>query len=116
MPMFSINAPKTTSDMSLARKKSKMVNYKKPIGQIGVSERYQYGFDGINYYVTEGILSEFVTRIHLTFDEAKQLFNALNWIEDCNFCFKKPSELIKKARKKKINNDDLFWFIVDNLN
>ena len=115
MPMFATQTPTTNGDLTTARKASKLSEYKKPIGDIGVSDRYQYGFDGDKYYVTEGFLCQYVTQVHLSLDEAKHLFNALNWVGDIDFCYKLPSKLVKEARKKKINGDSLFWFFVDSL-
>ena len=86
-----------------------------PIGTIGENSNFSYGYDGKKYYVTEGAFQYLVTRIHLTFDEAKQLFEALTFINSESTCIKKVSNVIKTARKAKWQGNDLFWWFVKTL-
>jgi hypothetical protein len=86
-----------------------------PIGTIAENLNFSYGYDGKKYYVTEGAFQYLVTRIHLTFDEAKQLFEALTFNNVEDICTKKVSNVIKSARKSKFEGDNLFWHFVKSL-
>jgi hypothetical protein len=111
MPQFNIHTPKTPSDMKAAR----LSKITLPVGIIGNNHFFSYGFDGNTYYVTEGILQYFVTKMHLCFDEAKQLYNALTFIDASEPNTKIINQAIKQGRKKNLSEDKLFWHLVDNL-
>ena len=83
-----------------------------PIGIIAENNLYAYGFDGQKYYVVEGVLQYYITKIHLTFDEAKQIFDALTFVGNVEICTKKIGSLVKLARKNKLFGQNLFWFFV----
>jgi len=111
MPMFNIHTPKTQSDMKAARLSKTTL----PVGIIGNNCLFSYGFDGNTYYVTEGILQYFVTKMHLSFDESKQLFNALTFIDASEPNTKIINQAIKQGRKNNLSEDKLFWHLVDSL-
>ena len=115
MPQFNQHTPMTQSDIRRYRIRYKMNRVIKPIGIIGENDYFKYGFDGSKYYVTHGVLDEFVTLISLTFEEAKHLFDAFNWCNTRSYSYRKVSDLIKSSRKLKINGDDLFWHFEDGL-
>ena len=111
MPLFNTNLPTTQGDLTKARLNKVLL----PIGTIGESNNFKYGFDGDYYYVTEGILDYLVTRIHLQFDEAKQLFDALNFLEASEPNPKLIASTIRNARKQKLKGIELFWYFVESL-
>jgi len=80
-----------------------------PVGVIGENASFAYGYDGDKYYVTEGVFEHFVTRVSLSFDEAKQLFEALTFSNAVEPCAKMISKLISSARKNNLKGMDLFW-------
>lgn len=88
-----------------------MTNTSLPIGTIAEKHNFSYGYDGKKYYVTEGCLRHLVTRIHLTFDEAKQLFDALCFNFPNNPNSKEISALIRQSRKEKLEGYDLFGLL-----
>ncbi len=86
-----------------------------PVGLIGENNKFAYGYDGEKYYVTEGAFQYVVTRMHLAFEEAKQLFEALTFENASEPCAKVVNALVKSARKQKLNGNDLFWHFVKGL-
>lgn len=112
MPQFSNHLPASARAIKEARTEYRRVK-SLPIGLIGESASFAYGWDGKKYYVTEGVFQFFVTRIHLTMDEAKQLFNALSFNNCYDPCSKKVNYAIKEARKNRLSGDFLFWFFTD---
>jgi hypothetical protein len=117
MPQFAIHKPVSISYLRDQINKDKLHEYSKPIGVIGENLNYSYGYEGDGrYYVTAGILGELVCgRMKLTFDQSKQLFDALN------FSDMKPEHLnynncisaLKIARKNKIEGKELFWLFLN---
>jgi hypothetical protein len=118
MPQFAIHTPMTSQDLRASINKSKLSKTTLPIGLIGESKglNFVYGYDGDKYYVAESVFEYLVTRVHLTFDEAKELFNALVFIDKTEPLTKSVSLAIKEARKQKLSGGDLFWFLTDNIN
>ena len=115
MPQFSLHTPESQGDMAAIRRVYRMENPSLPIGVIGESHNYKWGYNGEYYYVTEGVFEFLVTQIHLCLDEAKQLFESLNFCECSEPCQKAISMAVKGARKKKLSGDDLMWFFYDAL-
>ena len=116
MPQFSIHTPKAQCDMKQIRMQYKMQKTTLPIGIIGQSTNFAYGYDGEKYYVTEySILDYLVTNMNLFFEEAKYLFEALTFVGNPAPQPKLITKIIKSARKQKLTNQDLFWHIVDSL-
>lgn len=113
MPQFSIHTPKTQSDMRHIRKVEKLRQQHLPIGVIGQQGEFSWGYNGTSYYVSEGVWDYLVTRVHMTLDEAKQLFNALVWIEAKDTLLKIISNLIRSIRKLNISGDELMWKFID---
>jgi len=113
MPQFNLHTPTSQGDMKARRNNSRKKVL--PIGIIAESLQYAYGYDGDTYYVTEGALSHLVTRMILSLDEAKQLFNVLDFEELIEPNAKDISRVIKSARKNKLNGDDLFWYLQQEL-
>ncbi len=111
MPLFN-NTPSTITSIQKARKE-RAIKKSLPIGVIGENDSFKYGYNGEYYYVTEGILEYYVTKMHLTFPEAKALFDALVFIGNDNTCSLSVTSTIKKYRKKDFMNKSLFWGIVD---
>ncbi len=111
MPKFNLHTPKTQSDMKAMR----MSQVSLPVGLIGENNNFAYGYDGEKYYVTEGAFQYVVTRVHLAFEEAKQLFEALTFENASEPCAKVVNTLVKSARKQKLNGNDLFWHFVKGL-
>ena len=102
--------------MKILRKAMRMSKVSLPVGLIGENNNFAYGYDGEKYYVTENsILDYLVTKTYLTFDEAKQLFDALTFNNEHAPAPTKVTRLIKSARKQKLNNDNLFWHFVEGL-
>ena len=87
-----------------------------PIGLIATSKEFAYGYDGGKYYVSEGVFEYLVTRISLSLDEAKQLFNALTFIEASEPSPSSINIAIKLSRRQKLSGDDLFWMLTEKLN
>jgi hypothetical protein len=114
MPQFYKNLKSTDKAMIEARTEYNRVK-NLPIGLIGENNMFAYGWDGEKYYVSEGVFQYLVTKIHLGFDEAKQLFNALCFMNCSEPCSKKLASAIKKSRKQKLHGDSLFWFFCDNI-
>lgn len=113
MPQFALHAPKTQSDMANLRQKFRLDNAVLPVGVIGESKNFAYGYNGEYYYVTEGILCHLVTRKHLSFEESQKLFEALNWTEHSEPCPKTISTLIAGARKDGLIGDDLLFHFIN---
>jgi len=86
-----------------------------PIGVIGENNLFAYGFDGKKYWVSEGILGYYVAKIHLSFEESKQLFDALTFEAPSEICTKNISNLVRISRKKKLFGKNLFFFFVKNI-
>ena len=106
MPQFNLHTPKTQSDMFAMRKNKVTL----PTGVIGQNNDFSNGYDGDKYYVTEcSILDYYVTKTYLSFDEAKQLFNALTFVGKPAPKPSKITSLVKFARKQKLSGDELFW-------
>ena len=115
MPQFSHHAPSLPETLAKARSLSKLKQSHFPIGVIGESNSFGYGFNGEYYYVTEGVFSFLVSKVHFTLDEAEQLFNALTFIDASEPSSKIVSMAIKSARKQQLSGDDLMWNFVDSL-
>ena len=113
MPQFYTHIAKSQGDMKEIRENSRPVSL--PIGLIGENKDFAYGFDGDKYYVTEGVFGYIVTGIHLAYDEAKQLFNALTFIEASEPSVSVINTAIKLARKKSLSGDDLFWMLTEKI-
>ena len=111
MPKFNLHTPKTQSDI----KDMRIIKVSLPVGLIGENNDFAYGYDGDKYYVTEGSFQYIVTRMHLSFDEAKHLFEALTFQNASEPCTKVINALVKYARINKINGKDLFWHFVKGL-
>ena len=111
MPLFNTNLPTPLGNLAKARKNK----IKLPVGTIGESNNFSYGFNGEYYYVTEGILEYYVTKIHLKFDEAKQLFDSLNFIDAVEPSPKTVAVAIRSARKSRLKGANLFWHFVDTI-
>lgn len=109
MPQFSKHLPSTDKAMKEARAEYNRVR-SLTIGLIGESNQFAYGWDGDKYYVTEGALNHLVTKVHLTIDEAKELFNALSFNDCSEPCPKQIGSALKESRNQKLSGDDLFWF------
>jgi len=112
MPQFAIHCPVSAFEMR-KRLLPQYFNNHNPIGVISKNGEFEYGYDGDKYYVTESVFKFFVTKIHLSFDEAKQLCNALSFIEALAPCTKKVALSIKNARKQKLSGDTLFWHFTE---
>lgn len=115
MPQFNHHAPVTQSDLARARFLSSLEQSYYPVGVIGESSDFAWGFNGDHYYVAEGAFSFLVSKIHLAIDEAKQLFNALTFINASEPSPKTISLAVKSARKQRLSGDDLMWFFADKL-
>ena len=114
MPKFYTHTPKSQGNMKDVRVGNRKASL--PIGLIGESSSFAYGYDGDKYYVTEGVFQYLVTGVNLAFDEAKQLFNALDFNNSIEPSVKSVSSAIKDSRKEKLSGDDLFWFLTDKFN
>jgi hypothetical protein len=112
MAQFNIHSPKTQGDMKSIREASRKQVL--PIGLISENRNFAYGYDGDKYYVTESI-GYLVTRMQLAFEEAKQLFNALTFVEASEPKSDTINSLVKSSRKQDLSGDNLFWFYVDGL-
>lgn len=115
MPQFSHHAPATQSDLLAARRLANINQKHFPVGVIGESSDFEWGFSGDHYYVAEGAFSFLVSKVHLAIDEAKQLFNALTFIDASEPSSKDISLAVKLARKQRLSGDDLMWFFADKL-
>jgi len=113
MPQFNLNTPKSQADMKTIRENNRRQVL--PVGIIAESLGYAYGYDGDTYYVTEGSFYHLVTKIVLSQDEARQLFNVLDFEELVEPTSKDVSRVIKSARRLKLSNDDLFWYLQQEL-
>ena len=115
MPQFSHHAPVTQSDLLAARHLANVNQKHFPVGVIGELSDFEWGFNGDLYYVAEGVFSFLVSKIHFSIDEAKQLFNALTFINASEPSSKAISLAVKLARKQRLSCDDLMWFFADKL-
>ncbi|MFT6904181.1 MAG: hypothetical protein ACJAS1_000831 [Oleiphilaceae bacterium] len=115
MPQFSHNTPATPSDLLAARRLANINQKHFPIGVIGESSDFAWGFNGYHYYVTEGAFCFLVSKAHLSIDEAKQLFSALSFIDASEPSAKSISLAVKLARKQRLSGDNLMWFFADKL-
>jgi hypothetical protein len=115
MPQFSYHAPATQSDLANSRFLAKLQQSDFPVGLIGSKDGFSWGYDGSSYYVAEGVFEFLVTKMKLSLDQAKQLFNALNFINAIEPSPKAISRAIKLARKKLLLGDDLMWFFIEEL-
>jgi hypothetical protein len=115
MPQFSYHAPATQSDLAKSRFLAKLQQSDFPVGLIGSQNGFSWGYDGSSYYVSEGVFEFLVTNMKLSLDQAKQLFNALNFINAIEPSSKAISRAIKLARKKHLLGDDLMWFFIEEL-
>lgn len=115
MPQFSIHTPKSQSDMTAIRMNSRASKRYLPIGKIGESLNFSWGYNGEAYYVAEGVLEHLITRINLSLEEAKKLFEAVTFIESNEPCTKAVSKAVNASRKEKLIGDELMWFFVDAL-
>jgi hypothetical protein len=119
MAQFSTHAPISSSALRDKIKKEKLIDYPKPIGVIGKNDNYSFGYEGDgNYYVTMGILGELVCgRMKMTFEQAKQMFDALNFLgmPSSELNYKLCIKALKEARKNKMEGNNLFFFFVQNI-
>ena len=115
MPMFYKHLPTCPIRNRAAANIDRIINHRRPIGVISEGNHFAYGFDGDKYFVTQGVVCEFVTGIHLSFEEAKALFDALQWNAAGWSCYKAVTAAVRKARKKKLAGDSLFWFFQETL-
>lgn len=119
MAQFSVHSPVSSSTLRNKINKNKLIDYPKPIGVISENHNYSYGYEGDgNYYVTMGLLGELVCgRLKMTFDQAKQMYDALNFLEipapELNY--KLCVKALKEARKNKMEGNKLFFFFVQNI-
>ena len=113
MPQFSIHTPATQSDLAKARKVNNLKQNHFPVGVIGDSNGFSWGYDGDTYYVAEGVFEHLVTKMALSLEEAKQLFNALVFSSAYEPSNKVVVSAIKAARKVKLSGDDLMWKLID---
>ena len=116
MPQFNQHITTSQGDMAANRAKAKLLkNNDLPIGVIGESPNFSWGYNGKHYYVAEGAFEHLVTRTPLSLEEAKRLHESLVFTESSEPCNKLISQIIKKSRKVKYNGDDLMWFFVEAL-
>lgn len=113
MPQFNKHTPKSQGDMKAIRENNRVQSL--PTGIIAESLGYAYGYDGDTYYVTEGSFYHLVTRMSLSQDEARQLFNVLDFEQLIEPHPKTISRVIKSARRLKLSNDELFWYLQQEL-
>ena len=113
MPQFYKSLP--VSQGTLAEQRRLRMNTRPPVGIIADQGNYSYGFDGNKYWVAEGVLQHLMTGIHLTFDEAKMLYDALQWNNN-GIDSSIVNNAIRAGRKAKHTGQTLFWFYVDSLN
>ena len=112
MPQFFSTLPTPQGVYTESRKRR--LNTQNPVGLIGQQGDYTYGFDGRKYWVAEGVLQTLVTLVHLTFDEAKMLFEALVWVSS-EVDYSRVNQAVRAGRKAKYNGQTLFWFYVEQL-
>lgn len=73
-----------------------------------------YGFTGKYYYVALGALNHYITNIHLTFDEAKQIYSAISFCQKFEH-FKNLNSWIRECRRRALQENDLFDYLVDRI-
>jgi hypothetical protein len=115
MPIFNKYTPKTQGDMADIRKKAKLERQSLPVGVIGENTLFSWGYNGDYYYVAEGVLEHLVTQMHLTLDEAKQLYEALTFCEHSEPSATDISLAVKEGRKKSLSGDELMYFLMDTI-
>jgi hypothetical protein len=115
MPKFSYHVPVSQGDMAAIRKLASASKQSLPLGKIGESHNFSWGYEGNFYYVAEGVFEHLVTRIHLSLEEAKSLFEALVFIESVEPSQQLVSQAINASRKGMYVGDELMWFFVDEL-
>lgn len=113
MPQFSVHTPKSSATLRKQINIEKALGKCKPIGIIGETNDYEYGYNGKYYYVLRGVMGYYLTNTHLSLDEAKQLYNACDWLGYSLDEPKKVTNIVKSARKLKLHGDALFWYFVD---
>jgi hypothetical protein len=116
MAQFSKNTPLNISDLSKLRKESKLLKYNKPMGKIANQNHFEYGYNGDDcYYVTHSY-GIYMTSAKLSLEEAKNIYLALVWENlHSELDPKQVTQMVKDARKKKLENRDLFWFFLKTL-
>jgi len=115
MAQFNIHTPKTQSDAGSIRKASRLSKKQLPAGLIAEGRNFNYGYGGEYYYVSEGVVGFLVTKVHLSFDEAKSLFSALEFIGSSEPSPAMVSSVVKESRRARVCGDRLLWFFVDRL-
>ena len=127
MPQFSYHAPVSQGDMAEARRKARAVKLSSapekpllakqslPVGVIGESANFSWGYNGKCYYVAEGVFEHLVSPVYMTLEEAKRLFESLVFVEACEPSQKLISQAIKASRKGTYVGDELMWFFVEAL-
>lgn len=114
MPQFSYHTPVSQGDMA-ARRSARALKQSLPVGKIGESASFSWGYDGSSYYVAEGVFEHLVTRISMTLKEVKSLFEALVFVESIEPSQKLISQAIYASRKSVFTGDELMWFLVDQI-
>lgn len=115
MPQFNKHTPTAPSTLRKKINMEKAIGNYKPIEVIGKNSSYAYGYNGRSYYVTEGAFSYLLTTTYLTFDEAKNLFEACTFVGSAPDNTKVISSIIKASRKLKLNGDELMYFFIEQL-
>ena len=115
MPQFSKHTPIASSTIRKKINMEKAISDYKPIGVIGKNSSYAYGYNGRSYYVTEGVFSYLLTTTYLTFDEAKNLFEACTFVGYAPDKPKAITSIVKAARKLKLKEAELMYFFIDQL-
>ena len=118
MPQFNYHLTKSSLTLRKQINVEKALNYSLPIGNIAEGFDLCYGYDGVKYYVGIGFMgySLFGT-MKATLDQAKQAYEAIkfNDIDVNNINFDNAQLLLKEARKKRLEGDNLMFFFADNL-